>query len=140
MILADTNVISALRRMDRAEPGLRRWAESTPDTELYLSVVTAMELETGVLRMERRDPPQGARLRRWLREQVLEPFADRLLDFDLGAAMHCARLHVPDPRPERDAMIAATALRHGLPVATRNIADFAAMGIELINPWETIGT
>ncbi len=85
--------------------------------------------------MERRDAKQGAILRRWLEKEVLPLFATRMLMIDLAVALQCARLHVPDPRPERDALIAATALTHGLTVVTRNTADFEPMGVALLNPW-----
>ncbi len=136
MILVDTDVISALRRLDRAGSAFAAWSRRTPVSGLYLSAVTILEIEVGVLQMERRDPAQGARLRVWLREKVLAPFEGRILPFDLPAARQCAGLHVPNKRPGHDAMIAATALAHGVPVATGNTRDFAGTGVELINPWE----
>jgi toxin FitB len=140
MILLDTDVISALRRPERAHANLRRWAAATTLDDFYLSVVSVMELETGVLRIERRDPLQGAVLRLWFQRQVLVAFQSRILPLDLLAARQCAMLHVPDRRPDRDAMIAATALSQGIPVATRNVADFAPTGVELINPWDYAAT
>jgi predicted nucleic acid-binding protein len=135
MILLDTDVVSALRRPDRADMNLVRWASRTPVSELYLSVVTILELEVGVLQLERRDVAQGSVLRTWLEKQILARFDGRILAFDLQAARRCARFHVPDKRPDRDAMIAATAAAHGMVVATRNVGDFAPTGVELINPW-----
>jgi len=88
-----------------------------------------------VLRIERRDAAQGALLRQWLEQSVLAQFKDRLLDVDATIARACARLHVPDQRPDREALIAATALVHGLTVVTRNIADFGPLGVPLFNPW-----
>ena len=140
MILVDTNVVSGLRRLDRADASFAAWARSTPFTDLYVSVISIQELETGVLMIERRDPAQGAILRGWLDNQVLVNFAGRMLPVDLNVAKLCARLHVPDRRPDRDALIAATALAHNLPVATRNVADFAPTGARLINPWEAGAT
>ena len=136
MILVDTNVVSALRRLDRATANFAAWARSTPFTDLYVSVITIQELETGVLLLERRDSSQGETLRDWLDNHVLENLRGRILPFDVAVAKRCARLHVPDRRPDRDALIAATALAHSLPVATRNTADFAPTGVELINPWD----
>lgn len=135
MFLIDTNVWSELRNRGRAHPHVRSWAEGVNEAELFLSVVTVFELERGTLLMERRDRQQGARLRRWLEEHVLEPFQDQILPIDDAIARRCASLHVPDPRPERDALIAATALVHGLTVVTRNVADFEPMGVALLNPW-----
>ncbi|MEQ1697946.1 MAG: type II toxin-antitoxin system VapC family toxin [Hyphomicrobiaceae bacterium] len=135
MYLLDTNVVSELRRPERADSNVRSWASNTP-VELYaLSVVTVLELERGTLLIERRDTKQGAVLRRWLELEILAPLAERILPINSPIARRCAALHVPDPRPERDALIAATALVHGLTVVTRNIADFEPMGVKLFNPW-----
>lgn len=135
MFLLDTNVVSALRRPARAEAHLRSWADNTPAEFYALSVVSIQELERGTLLMERRDATQGAILRRWLEEEVLARLASRILPIEVEVARRCAQLHVPDPRPERDALIAATALVYGLTVVTRNVADFQPMGVEVLNPW-----
>ena len=137
MYLLDTNVISELRRAKagKADPRVVAWGESMPVASLFLSVITLLELEMGVLLIERRDPAQGAILRAWLDSQVLPAFAGRILAIDTAVARRCARLHVPDPRSDRDALIAATALVHGLTVVTRNVADFEPMGVGLLNPW-----
>lgn len=137
--LLDTNIWSELRNRARADSNVRTWAETANPAELYLSVVTVFELERGVLLMERRDPQQGSRLRLWLEQQVLEPFERRALPIDTVIARRCAELHIPDPRPERDALIAATALTHGLTVVTRNVGDFKPMGVAVLNPWLTPG-
>ncbi|MFC3227459.1 type II toxin-antitoxin system VapC family toxin [Marinibaculum pumilum] len=137
--LLDTNVWSELRNRRRGDAHVRSWAEAVREDELFLSVVTVYELELGVQLMERRDARQGARLRTWLEERVLAPFARRVLPFDLAIARRCAALHVPDRRPERDAMIAATALVHGLTVVTRNRVDFDPMGVAVLDPWQSPG-
>ena len=90
----------------------------------------------GVLQIERRDGAQGAVLRTWLEEKVLPVFLHRIVPIDTEVARRCARLHIPDPRSERDALIAASALEHRLIIATRNINDFKATGVQLTNPWE----
>lgn len=136
MFVLDTNVLSELRRRRRADPRVLAWAQSLDPLSLFVSAVTILEIEIGALSMKRRDPAQGAILDRWIRTVVMPSFAERILPFDQDAALRCAPLHVPDPRPDRDAMIAATALRHGMVVATRNTRDFAAMGVSLLNPWE----
>ena len=135
MLLLDTNVVSELRRPERADANVRAWAANTPAELHVLSVVTVLELERGTLLMERRDATQGAILRRWLEHEVLASLASSVLPIDIDIARACAKLHVPDPRPERDALIAATALVHGLTVVTRNTADFEPMGVALLNPW-----
>ncbi|WP_067864071.1 type II toxin-antitoxin system VapC family toxin [Nocardia shimofusensis] len=132
----DTNVVSELRKSDRvANASVRAWARARRPSELYLSAVTVTELEVGIGRVERRDGTQGKRLRMWLEDDLLDVFAGRILPFDLATARRAAQLHVPDPRPERDAMIAATAAEHGMTVVTRNVKDFATMGVPLIDPW-----
>jgi predicted nucleic acid-binding protein len=133
--LIDTNVWSELRNRGRTDAGVRAWAQDADPADMYLSVVTVFELERGVLLIERRDPEQGLRLRRWLEERVLEPFSRQILPIDGPIARRSAALHVPDPRPERDALIAATALTHRLTVVTRNVSDFEPMGVALLNPW-----
>jgi predicted nucleic acid-binding protein len=135
MYLLDTNVISELRKAARADAFVRTWAEKTSANSFWLSAITVLELEIGVLRVERRDATQGALLRQWLENWVLVRFGERILGVDLEIARRGAQLHVPDPRPERDALIAATALTHGLTVVTRNTADFEPMGVALLNPW-----
>ena len=137
MYLLDTNVVSELRkiRLGRADPHVAAWADSVEATDLYLSVITLQELEIGVLLAERRDPSQGAVFRAWLNAHVLPAFSGRILSIDTAVAQRSARLHVPDPRPVRDGLIAATALVHGMTVVTRNVADFEPTGVLVLNPW-----
>ncbi|HEY7925536.1 MAG TPA: type II toxin-antitoxin system VapC family toxin [Vicinamibacteria bacterium] len=137
MYLVDTNVVSELRkvRAGRADARVAAWADGVDATDLYLSVVSLQELEIGVLLAERRDATQGAVLRRWLDEHVLPAFAGRLLVVDAAVARRSARLHVPNPRPLRDGLIAATALVHGMTVVTRNVDDFAPTGVPTLDPW-----
>lgn len=135
MYLLDTNLVSELRKATRADAAVRAWAEKTSAGLFWLSTISLLELEIGVLRIARRDASQGERLRIWLDEGVLPRFGERILGVDIAIARRCAALHVPDPRPERDALIAATALVHGLTIATRNVADFEPMGVKLFNPW-----
>ena len=134
MYLLDTNVVSELRK-PKPDRNVKRWARSAPPSALFLSVITILELETGVLRVERRDARQGAALRAWLDTQVLPVFSDRILPIDTVVAQHRARLPVPDPMADGDALIAATALVHGLTVVTRNTGDFIRAGVELLDPW-----
>jgi predicted nucleic acid-binding protein len=138
MFILDTNVVSELRkiRAGRADPRVAQWADSVDAGSLHLSAITILELEIGVLQIERRDKQQGAALRTWLDTLVLPEFSGRIFPVDTAVVQRCARLHVPDPRAERDALIAATALTHGMIVVTRNVADFAATGVPLLNPWD----
>ncbi len=137
MQLLDTHVVSELRKVGtrRIDAGVAGWAKSAGVGGFFISVITLMELETGVRLVERRDAKQGAMLRSWLDDKVVPGFTGRILPVDEAVALRCAALHVPDPRPERDALIAATALVHGMTLVTRNVADFEPMGVPLFNPW-----
>lgn len=138
MFLLDTNVVSELRKVKsgRADSQVAQWASEVSAAQLYLSVITIQELELGVLLKERRSPEQGAVLREWLEEQVLPAFTGRILSVTVEIARCCAGLSVPDPKPERDGLIAATGRVHGLTVVTRNTGDFDRTGVSLLNPWK----
>ena len=137
MFLLDTNVVSELRKAGdgKAAPNVVAWLSRADASTLFVSAITLMELEISIQHMERRDADQGARLRNWMDSRVLPEFADRTLPIDAAVALRCGRLHVPDPRAERDALIGATALVHGMTVVTRNVADFAAFGLAIVDPW-----
>lgn len=136
--LLDTNIVSELRKVQagKGDPGVAAWQADIDKTDLFISAITAMELEMGVLQMERKDQAQGALLRRWINGVVLPEFRSRILSFDEAIALRCAALHLPDPRAWRDGAIAATALAHGMTVITRNVRDFEGTGVALINPWK----
>jgi predicted nucleic acid-binding protein len=138
MFVLDTNVVSELRkvRFGKADANVAAWAQGVDAAALFVSAITILELELGVLLIERKDAVQGAMLRAWLDLRVLPEFAGRTLPVDGAVAQRCARLHVPDKRGERDALIAATALVHGMTLVTRNLADFRPTGVNLLNPWE----
>lgn len=141
MYLLDTNVVAELRKAKsrKADQKVLAWANRVSPGSLFLSVITVvitvLELEVGTLLMERRDPTQGAVLRFWLNTHVFPAFRDSILSVDTAVAQRCARLHVPDPRPDRDTLIAATALVHGMTVVTRNVDDFVPTGVNVLNPW-----
>jgi hypothetical protein len=137
MYLLDTNVISEIRkaRAGKADRHVAAWAADQRATDLFVSVINIQELEIGVRLAARRDPPAGGLLRTWLDAHVLLAFGERILPVDLAVARRSAELHVPNPRPVRDALIAATALVHGLTVVTRNVDDFEPTGVPVLNPW-----
>ena len=141
MFLLDTNVVSELRKVGdgRADARLAEWIAGQDAASFYISALTLMELEIGILRIERRDELQGKRLRRWMDGQVLPEFLERTLPVDSAVALKCARLHVLDPQAERDALIAATAMVHGMTVVTRNLADYEATAVAAIDPWSGAG-
>lgn len=135
MYLLDTNVISELRPGKRAQsPEVRTWASAQDFDALYLSSVTVLELRIGVQRKARVDGVQGRLLHVWM-EALEQRFEGRILAFTARAARLCAPWHVPDPRSWRDSQIAATAKEHGFSLVTRNLVDFAGMGLQLVNPW-----
>jgi toxin FitB len=138
MFVLDTNVVSELRKvkLGRADTNVTAWTQSVDAADLFVSAITIMELELGVLSIERKDAAQGALLRSWLERQILPEFSGRTLPIDTAVAQRCAQLHAPDKRGERDAFIAATALVHGMTMVTRNVTDFEPTGVTLINPWE----
>lgn len=138
MFILDTNVISELRRagQGKADENVVNWAKSVDATSLYISVITVLEIETGILQIERRDPEQAKMLRNWLEDHVLKAFENRILAIDEVVARRCAQLHVPDPKSQRNALIAASALVHGMTVTTRNTKDFDQTGAKLFDPWK----
>ena len=135
--ILDTNVVSEVRKAGsgRADANVIAWLTDQERSRLYISTITLMELQLGILQIGRRDIDQGLRLATWLKEVVLTEFANRILPVDAEAAIRCAHLHVPDPRLERDALIAATALTGGMTLVTRNVADFRGIELAVINPW-----
>ena len=133
--LLDTNVVSETRRPLRLPIKVANWFKATSDEAMFLSAATILEIEVGVRRLERQDPRQGAILRHW-KDQLLTPaFRRRILPIDEDVATVCGGLHVPDPRPLRDSLIAATAIVHKLVVVTRNVADFRLMAVQVFDPW-----
>ncbi|MFB2607220.1 type II toxin-antitoxin system VapC family toxin [Rhizobium phaseoli] len=136
--LLDTNVVSELRKVGdgKADANVVAWAVAQDITGLCISAITILELERGILGVQRRDAAQGARLRAWLENQVRPAFAGRILSIDDAIATRCAHLHIPDRRNEADALIAATALVLGLTVVTRDIRDFEGASVVVLDPWQ----
>ncbi len=137
--LLDTNVVSEMRKAgtEKINSRVAAWVEAVPATSCYLSVITLLELEMGILAICRKDKSQGEVLRKWFERKVLPAFKDRIIAIDQDIALACAHLHVPNRKPERDALIAATALVHKMTLVTRNIRDFSHEDIRLLNPWES---
>lgn len=137
MFLLDTNVVSELRKAGdgRADAHVVAWASSVENALMHISAITVMEIEIGVQRIERRDAAQGTLLRTWLENHVLPFFDGRVVPIDTAVALQCAKLHVPDKKSERDALIAASALVHGMTVVTRNVGDFEGTGVKVRDPW-----
>jgi predicted nucleic acid-binding protein len=134
--LLDTNVVSELRKArGKAHPNVVRWKLGVDTNTLHLSAITIHELELGILLLARRDAVGGDSLRDWLQHHVLISYAGRIIPVDSVIAQQCAALHVPRSRPWADALIAATAIVHGLTVVTRNVSDFEPTGAKLLNPW-----
>ncbi len=141
MFLIDTNVLSEFRKAgtDRMDLAVKAWFDEVPEEQTFISVISIMELERWVLLKARHDPAQAGIIRRWLQSRILPRYARRLLSVDRAVAQKTAALHVPDPRPHPDALIAGTALVHGLTVVTRNTRDFAPLGVPVIDPWSGAG-
>lgn len=137
MYLLDTNIISEMRRLpkNKADVGVAAWAKNVNSHTFYTNPVVMMELERGVLRLERKDLMQGQILRHWFENTVKPAFQHRILLIDTDTAKICADLHIPNLTPENDAWIASTALQHNLILVTRNTADFQDMGVRLLNPF-----
>ncbi len=140
MFLLDTNIISESRKLGtaRLDPHAARWFAQVDVETSFVSAMTIFELERGVRQMERRDPKQGAVLRRWLDDQILTIYEKRTLPLTRAVALICSGLHIPDPKSERDAWIAATAIDAGLTLVSRNVGDFANMGVALLNPFDQV--
>src|SRR5262249_26064578 len=136
--LLDTNVISELRKIGdgKADAKVVAWIGAEDTANFFISAITILELERGVLSVQHRDAAQGARFRAWLDNHIRPEFSGRILPVDDEIATRCAHLHIPDRRNEADALIAATALVHGLSVVTRNVRDFEGTGAVMIDPWQ----
>ncbi|MCL2122733.1 MAG: type II toxin-antitoxin system VapC family toxin [Desulfovibrionaceae bacterium] len=135
MYLLDTNVISELRKGTKADSRVKAWAEQVDMQFMHISVVSILEIRLGILSIQRKDTAQAGILNSWLSRQVIPAFAGRIIPVDIDVALRCAELHVPDPRSDREALIAATALVHRLTVVTRDTKDFQPTGVRTLNPW-----
>ncbi len=135
MYLLDTNVISEFRLGPKANFAVMAWGKSIPAAHLALSTITVMEIKIGIGLLARKDASRGTVLHKWFEHDVLQAFDGRIHAVDTAVALCCATLHVPLRRPAHDALIAATALVHGLTLVTRNAKDFEDTGVRLFDPW-----
>ena len=130
--LLDTYVLSDARR--QTFPELNAWLASQVRADLTISIISLLEIERGILQVERRDASAGQHLRAWLEAEIMPAFSGLILPIDVSVARTAAGLHVPDPMPEMDALIAATAIVHDLILVTHNTKDFERTGIRLLDP------
>jgi predicted nucleic acid-binding protein len=133
--LLDTNVVSAARRLKKQAAEFQNFMEAFHLSDAYISAVTIMEVQFGIQQESKKDPAFAANLQRWLNSNLFVDFRDRILLFDATIALRTGALPTPHKRPSSDAMIAGTALHHGLTVVTRNVADFEPLGVPCLNPW-----
>ena len=132
--LVDTNIISEIRKRDRAHPNVVRWVARTPAEEIGTSVLVLAEIRHGIELKRRNDPEQAKSLDRWF-SQMRSGLGDRVLPIDEPVAEAWALLGIPDPLPLIDGLLAATAKVHGLTLVTRNVANIAVAGVSLIDPF-----
>lgn len=135
--LLDTNVVSELRKKDRADPRVRRWLDDHEGSEFWLSVLVVGEIQRGIELIGRRDKRSARALQLWL-DSVIEDYGDRILSVTVAVAQRWALISVPDPVPVVDGLLAATALEHDLTLATRNVADIARTGVNAVNPFADV--
>lgn len=132
--LLDTNVISELRKGERADSNVTAWFANLSDEEIFLSVLTIGEIRRGIESVRRRDPKSAAALDRWL-ALLSEAHGDRVLPVDREITEEWGRMNVPDPLPVVDGLLAATARILGLTLVTRDITDVKGTGVELLDPF-----
>jgi toxin FitB len=133
--LLDTNVVSEMRRRSAMHHKVVDWLGAVAPTQLYISSITIFEIERGVEKVSLRDAKRGNELSTWLRRQVLPAFDGRILTFDAEAALRAASLHTGRTRLDADRLVAAIALAHAKVIVTRNVKDFAGLGVRVVDPF-----
>ena len=138
MYLLDTNIISELKKLDsgKIHPQVQRWAYSINLMQTKISVVSIIEIRTGILSLARKGQAQAASFDNWFTNRLLPAYRTRTLSVDTEVALICAQLHIPTKRPINDAYIAATAIAHNLTLVTCNVRDFQGLPLMLENPFE----
>ncbi|WP_298047215.1 type II toxin-antitoxin system VapC family toxin [uncultured Cardiobacterium sp.] len=138
MYLLDTNIISELKKLDsgKIHPQVQRWAYSINLMQTKISVVSIIEIRTGILSLARKDQAQAASLDNWFTNRLLPAYRTRTLSVETEVALICAQLHISAKRPINDAYIAATAIAHNLTPVTRNVRDFQGLPLMLENSFE----
>jgi predicted nucleic acid-binding protein len=131
--LVDTNILSEIRKGDRANEGVRTWFAEARDEDLFTSVLVLGEIRRGIESIRRRDVPSALALEQWL-ARVTTDFGDRVLPIDIRVADRWGALNVPNPIPTVDGLLAATALVHDLVLVTRNVSDVAPTGVSVLDP------
>lgn len=134
--LIDTNIISEVRKQERCDRHVAAWYASIDDADIYLSVLVVGEIRKGIERVRSRDPAQARAIEAWL-AAVRKSFADRILPIDQAVADAWGRMSALRPLPTTDALLAATARVHGMTLVTRNFADVANLGVDVLNPFES---
>ena len=136
--LLDTNVVSELRKGDRCDARVAAWFGGVEDNALYLSILVVGEIRRGMESIRRRDLKAASALDSWLL-QLENQYAERLLPVDMAVADEWGRMNAVRPLSTVDSLLAATAKVHGLTLATRNVKDVEATGVEVLNPFESQG-
>lgn len=137
MYLLDTNVISEIRKIhhNKADSGVTKWFYGCQFSDLFLNDIILLEMQKGYLLKNRKDAQQGQILKLWI-EYVTNNFAGRILPISQEICLKCAELHIPNPRPQFDSLIASTALVHNLILVTDNTKDFQGIdGLKIHNPF-----
>lgn len=134
--LLDTNVISELRKGERADPNVLEWFSTLENEEILLSVLTIGEIRRGIESIRLRDRDSAAALDGWLHHLIAQ-YGDRILPIDQSIADEWGRINVPDPLPVVDGLLAATAKIRGLTLATRNVKDIGRTGAQYVNPFSS---
>ena len=137
MYLLDTNVLSELRKRSRCNPSVAAWIQPIASTELYVSVLALGEIRKGIALIAKRDATAAAKLETWL-GGLYTSYADRILDVTAIVAEEWGRMNAIRPLSAADGLIAATAKVHDLTLVTRNVQDLHGVGVQLVNPFDTV--